>query len=292
MTKKVGILGPLLTWTHAAALKGYDKWNEIVPIDGIDNVIAAVEAGKVDEGVVPEENKISGEIAATYAGIYQRDVTVIDKIGLPIRNCLAVLPTGLSVDRINRFITKPEAYAQTGVWRSKHMPAVSLVPWDSTAGGMMEIRDKNLRDAAGLGPEIAADHYNLAVLARDIDDVADNATLFSVITGGRKVKTQPEQGKTYETWLLMMPLQNVPGELYRMLTPIYKHGLDMTKISSIEHLPMYLPGGYLFEIRIKGHAAEPRVKSALSALEKQCAKEATKLVIAGSYPLVRLSDVR
>ncbi|MBI2580373.1 hypothetical protein HYV85_01045 [Candidatus Woesearchaeota archaeon] len=299
MEKTVAILGPMLTYTHAAAMEHYDESARIIPLGSIDAVIAAVEKEDVDEGVVPEENRVKHEIEETYAGLYKRAVTVVGKVVLPIKNCIGVSNSSANLERITEIWTKADAYAQCGDWLGKHTPNARLVPWNSTASAIEGLSAKKLPHVAAIGPQVAIEHYGLHLAAQGIDDVNDNATLFSVIGRGREIG-MPQANEEYETWLLMRPAGDAPGELYRLLRPISEHGVDMTKICSLPQdrlmragKPLLdLPGGYLFEVRVKGHILDSKVGAMLGDLRKACETEKTELVVAGSYKMVRLADYR
>ncbi|MEK6853905.1 MAG: hypothetical protein AABX60_01100, partial [Nanoarchaeota archaeon] len=55
---------------------------------------------------------------------------------------------------------------------------------------------------------------------------------------------------------------------------------------------LHLPGGYLFQVNVRGHAYDSRLSAMLSELEQVCRKENTELRVAGSYQMVRLADYR
>ncbi|MEK6854152.1 MAG: prephenate dehydratase domain-containing protein, partial [Nanoarchaeota archaeon] len=264
MTKTVAVLGPQLTYTDAAAKKYYRKQRirRVYP-SSIDAVIAAVESGEADEGVVPEENRVKHEIEETYARIYGGNVTTVGKVIIPIQNCVGTYGS-VPLDGITEVWTKADAYAQCGDWLGRHMPNARLVARNSTAGAIEELSREKLTYVAAIGPHLAIAHYGLHSAAQGIDDRKDNATLFAVIRKGR-VAWIPEAEEHIpsgdcETWLMMMPSGDAAGELYRLLTPISRHGVDMTKIVSITQDRLmrdgkellHLPGGYLFQVNVRG----------------------------------------
>jgi chorismate mutase/prephenate dehydratase len=69
-----------------------------------------------------------------------------------------------------------------------------------------------------------------------------------------------------------------PGALFRLLEPLAKHKISMTRIESRpSHQKKW---DYVFFLDIDGHAEEPRVAKALAALKQR----ASLFRVLGSYP--------
>src|SRR3989338_8678140 len=102
--KKVGILGPLNTYTHQAALAYYgDEKVEVVPYATIDDVFDKVESGEAGQGVVPEENVIEGTVRATIDGYYNRQVHLKGHVVIPVSHCLGALE-GTRLEEVTHII--------------------------------------------------------------------------------------------------------------------------------------------------------------------------------------------
>jgi chorismate mutase/prephenate dehydratase len=69
-----------------------------------------------------------------------------------------------------------------------------------------------------------------------------------------------------------------PGALFRLLEPLAKHGINMTRIESRPSRKR--KWDYVFFIDVEGHASEPPVAEALAEIEEQ----ATMFRVLGSYP--------
>jgi len=116
--------------------------------------------------------------------------------------------------------------------------------------------------------------YGLEVLAAEIEDRADNTTRFLVI--GRKLLAASGEDRT--TLLLSVGGTGGPGALYRLLEPLARHGISMTRIESRPSRKR--KWDYVFFIDIEGHADDAPVAKALRELEKR----ASLLRVLGSYP--------
>jgi len=112
------------------------------------------------------------------------------------------------------------------------------------------------------------------VLAAEIEDRADNSTRFLVL--GRKILRASGADRT--TLLLSAGDTEKPGALQRLLDPLARHRISMSRIES--RPSRRRKWDYVFFIDIDGHAEDANVKKALAALKKR----ASLFRILGSYP--------
>mgnify|MGYP002713220926 FL=1 len=110
------------------------------------------------------------------------------------------------------------------------------------------------------------------VLVSNIEDEPDNTTRFLVI--GRKPTPPSGDDKTS----LLLSTKNQPGALYQLLSPLYKHSIDLTRIES--RPSRRGTWDYVFFVDLKGHADDPKIQTALLELER----EASLFKVLGSYP--------
>ncbi len=112
------------------------------------------------------------------------------------------------------------------------------------------------------------------MLAAQIEDRPDNATRFLVL--GRKLFAASGEDRT--TLLLSAGHSDAPGALYRLLEPLARHRISMTRIESRpSHRRKW---DYVFFVDIEGHSDEPHVSKALAALKKR----SSLFRVLGSYP--------
>ncbi len=151
-------------------------------------------------------------------------------------------------------------------------PLVELVPVASNAEGARRARDE--KDTAAIAGDTAAEVYGLTVLVAEIEDRPDNTTRFLVV--GRKLFAPSGVDRT--SIIVSGGHTDAPGALYRLLEPLAKHRINVTRIES-------RPSGrrkwdYVFFLDIEGHAAEPRIAKALASLKKR----ASLFRVLGAYP--------
>jgi chorismate mutase/prephenate dehydratase len=174
------------------------------------------------------------------------------------------------LDRIRVVYSHPQALAQC----SNFLDGLDVIqePVYDTAGSAKMIKERNIREAAAIASERAADLYGLRILRRNIQDFAENFTRFYVI--GRESSSRTGQDKTS----IVFVTNHTPGSLHRALGELATRGINLTKIES---RPIKgTPWEYRFFIDFEGHQTDPGSSEAIAAL----GKSSTFLKILGSYP--------
>lgn len=264
----IAYLGPEATYTHAAALKHFGHSAQMQAQPGIEDVFRAVETQAAHLGVVPAENSSEGAITFTLDRLLDTPLKICGEILLPVRHQL--LACGGDMKRITRVAGHAQALAQCRGWLTRHLPHVETLALSSNAEAARRAAgDETLAAVAGAA---AAELYGLNALATDIADDPENTTRFFVI--GQKDAGVSGDDKTS----LVVSARNRPGALYRLLEPLARHEVSMTRIESRPARTALWE--YVFFIDIEGHAQDARVKPALAALEH----EAAFFRNLGSYP--------
>ena len=267
---KVAFLGPEGTFTQTALLTHFGHSVRALPLGSIDEVFHEVEAGSADFGVVPIENSTEGTVNHTLDRFLTSPLKICGEVELRIRHHL--MGNMGSLSRIARVCSHPQSLAQCRGWLDEHLPGVEQVPVSSNAEGARRARDE--KGSAAIAGETAAEVYGLKLLAAQIEDHADNSTRFLVL--GRKLFAPSGEDRT--TLLVSVRHTDSPGALHRLLAPLARHRVSMTRIES--RPSRRRKWDYVFVIDLEGHADEPRVARALAALKRR-----TSLYrVLGSYP--------
>jgi chorismate mutase / prephenate dehydratase len=267
---KVAFLGPEGTFTQTAVLTHFGHSVRALPLTSIDEVFHEVEAGNADFGVVPIENSTEGTVNHTLDRFLTSPLKICGEVELRIRQHLMGQMGALS--RIARVCSHPQSLAQCREWLDEHLPGIEQVAVASNAEGARRARDE--KGTAAIAGETAAEVYALKVLAADIEDRADNTTRFLVL--GRKLFAASGEDRT--TLLVSVGHTDAPGALYRLLEPLARHRVSLTRIES--RPSRRRKWDYVFFIDLEGHAEERHVARALAALQKR----ASLFRILGSYP--------
>ncbi len=267
---KVAYLGPEATFCQAAVLTHFGHSVRALPLGSIDEVFHEVESAAADLGVVPIENSTEGTVNHTLDRFIGSPLKICGEVELRIHHYL--MGNMSARGRIVRICSHPQSLAQCRGWLQEHLPGVELVHASSNGEAARRARDE--RGTAAIAGDTAAEVYGLKVLAAQIEDRADNTTRFLVL--GRKLLAA--SGKDRTTLLVSVSDADSPGALHRLLEPLARHRVSMTRIESRpSHRRKW---DYLFFIDIDGHAGEAHVARALAALERR----SSLFRVLGSYP--------
>ncbi|MCP5091141.1 MAG: prephenate dehydratase [Gammaproteobacteria bacterium] len=268
---KIGFLGPEGTFTQTAVYKHFGHSVRALPFHTIDEVFQEVESGAADFGVVPIENSTEGSVNNTLDMFLTSPLKISGEIELRIEQHLMSKFRGL--EKIERICAHEQSLAQCRGWIREHLPHVELVGMSSNAAGARRARDES--GTAAIGPEVAADVYELGVMVNNIEDRPDNATRFLVV--GRQLLASSGHDKTT---LLVSTSDTAGGAgvLHQLLQPLATHGVSMTRIES--RPSQRRNWDYVFFIDIEGHAADSPISDALAQLEES----SSLFKVLGAYP--------
>ncbi len=268
---KIGFLGPEGTFTQTAVFKHFGHSVRALPFHTIDEVFQEVECGAADFGVVPIENSTEGSVNNTLDMFLTSPLKISGEIELKIEQHLMGKMPGL--ENIERICAHEQSLAQCRGWLREYLPHVELIGMSSNAAGARRARDED--GTAAIGPEVAADVYDLKIMVNNIEDRPDNATRFLVV--GRKLLAASGDDKTT---LLISTSDTAGGAgvLHNLLQPLATYGISMNRIES--RPSRRKNWDYVFFIDIEGHAEDPPVANALRELEEN----SSLFRVLGAYP--------
>ena len=268
---KIGFLGPEGTFTQTAVYKHFGHSVRALPFHTIDEVFQEVESGAADFGVVPIENSTEGSVNNTLDMFLTSPLKIAGEIELKIEQHLMSNFKGL--ENIERICAHEQSLAQCRGWLRENLPHVELIGMSSNAAGARRARDED--GTAAIGPEVAADVYELEIMVNNVEDRADNATRFLVV--GRKLLAPSGEDKTT---LLVSTSDTAGGAgvLHQLLQPLSEHKVSMTRIES--RPSRRRKWDYVFFIDIEGHAEEAPVSEALAQLDER----SSLFKVLGAYP--------
>lgn len=265
----ISYLGPEATYTEQAARKNFGAQPIYQPMATIPDVFAAVEKGEAHHGVIPIENSTGGVVSHSIDMLAETDLTIINQIYLPIEHCLI---SKSPLEGVREVHSKDQALAQCREWLARHLPHAQQIDADSTAQAVKLAGEQD--GVAAIASELAAEKYGVPVIARSIQDVANNVTRFLVL--GRE---PVGEGTGHDRTSLLVSLNDEPGALEKVLHPLSARGINMTKIES--RPSRRKAWDYLFYIDIDGHWNDERVQEAITELKASC----PLVKWLGSYPV-------
>jgi chorismate mutase/prephenate dehydratase len=268
---KTAFLGPVGTYSEQAMHEYFGQSIEGLPCPSIDEVFRAVEAGAAEFGVVPVENSTEGAVSRTLDLFLQTQLVIGGELALPIHHNLLTLSGNLT--GVTRICAHAQALAQCQHWLTANAPHLERQAVSSNAeAARIASEDPTVAAIAG---DRAAAHYGLQVAYALIQDDPHNRTRFVMI--GK----EPAAPSGYDQTSLIVSVQNEPGAMFRLLEPLARHGVSMTRFES--RPARSGTWAYYFYIDLEGHRDDAPVAAALAELEEKAAF----LKILGSYPRSR-----
>lgn len=266
-TLRIAYLGPSYSFTHLAAMERFGTSATFIPVNNIAAVFEEVNRGHADYGIAPIENSTDGRVVDTLDMFTRLPLKICGEVQLSIHHHLMAR---CQRSEITEIYSKPQALSQCRDWLSRNMPQSRLIEVTSTSTAAQLARDKF--GAAAVASRQAAVHYELQIVAEDIEDNKSNVTRFAVI--GDEATRPSGDDKT----AVLLQIPHKPGSLAEALTAFKKNNVNLTWIESF---PLKGPEvGYVFFLECEGHAADARTKRVLAELEKK----AVRLELLGSYP--------
>ena len=272
---RVAYFGPAGTFSEEALLTQSDlAAGERTPFAAVPEVIAAVERGQADGGVVPIENMIEGSVSVTLDTLaFDSDLLIQREIDLPVSLNLCARP-GVALADVRTVVSFPHAIAQCRGWMAKKIPNAEPRASHSTSDAAREVSRSKRTDLAAICNALAAEIYGLDVLASEIEDHPENQTRFVLV--GRGVPAPTGHDKTS---IVCFQRADRPGSLLSILQEFAARAINLTKLESRPTKRGL--GDYCFFMDCEGHIADEVVADALRNL---AAKQA-EVKFLGSYPV-------
>ena len=273
---RVAFLGPAGTFAEEALRASAPAGSAIteLPYPTIFEAVMAVQLRAVDRAVVPIENSIEWSVNATLDALANEapDVRIVAEVDHPVHQTL-IAPAGVALEEVTRVMSHPQATAQCARFLGERLPDAEVVSTTSTAEGVRIVAESN-EPWAAIGPRLAAELYDAAVLAERIEDHPDNQTRF-VWLAPADVEPHAATKTSVVFWGFN---DRSPGALMRVLGEFADREINLTKIESRPRRVAL--GHYMFFADLEGAASDAAVAEALHALGERV----EVLRVLGSYP--------
>lgn len=269
----IAYLGPEAANTHVAAMKKFGASVDYHAMASIGDIFTAVEKGEADYAVIPAENSTEGSVRETLDNFVESDLKIVAQIYLEISHSLI---SNSKLEEITRVYSKDQALAQCRHWLRRHLPNAQLIDAPSTSRAVQIAKEEV--GAAAVAAELAAEHYGVPIVERNIQDRSDNTTRFFVL--GKKASGSVGNGRDMTSFLISLgdEAASHSGALLKMLMPLAERGINLSKIES--RPSKRRPWDYYFFIDVTGHFEDASMKEALAELKKFC----PLVKWLGSYP--------
>jgi prephenate dehydratase len=274
---KVYYLGPPGTFGEQAALDYIERAGlraELSPLSSHPEIVAAIDEGRAELGVVASENSLGGGVIETMDAILaSRSVMICAEQVSAIEQHLIAAP-GLTLPDIKVVISHTQALSQCREFLSDKLPGVRLEAALSTVAAVEEaVRTAN---AAAIANARAAELHGGAILARNIQDVDNNKTRFLVLSREDAAPTGDDKTS------LAFTVPDRPGAVVSVMQEFSNRGINLTRIESRPSRQKL--GEYVFLLDFQGHRLDPGPAAALDAIRRAGARLLPGGRPLGSYP--------
>ena len=211
---------------QVAAQLYFGKKVEVIACDNFRDVVkVAGNKKESDGGVMAIENSIAGSILANYNLLQKSNLKIIGEIYLQIRQNLMV-SRGVTLEDIREVHSHTMALQQCYDFLDKHK--WKLVETEDTALSAKHIHQHNSKHIAAIASKLAAELYDLDVIAPNIQTLKNNYTRFLILQ--RQEAAQPVTGANKAS--VNFHTDHSRGSLAKVLTKIAEGGINLSKLQS------------------------------------------------------------
>jgi len=259
---------------HEMAARYYHKDSavEIIPANSFSDLIKVVEDPELaDVGMMAIENTLAGGILPNYKLINQSGLHITGEIYLRIVQNLMALP-GQKISDLKEVRSHHMAIAQCRRFFRQY-PHIQLVESLDTALSAREIRDGNLKGIGAIASELAADLYDLEIIAKGIETNKKNYTRFLVLEhryfSGNDANKVDKASISFTT-------SHEAGSLNKVLSVLAAYNINLSKIQSVPIEGRHWE--YMFFVDVIAESSL-RLDQALNAIRPIC----NNLKVLGMY---------
>jgi prephenate dehydratase len=227
MQKKVSIQGFEGCFHQLAAKQYYGEGTEVICCSTFKEVIKNTASGKQSNGgIIAIENSIAGSILPNYNLILKSNVKIVGEVYLHIKQHLLV-NRGVQLADIKEVHSHYMAIQQCNTFLDKYN--WKLVETEDTALSAKHIYQYKNKHAAAIAGKLAADIYNLDIIAPNIHTQKNNYTRFLVLLHKDAAVAVTHADKASVNFVT----GNEKGSLAKVLTVIAAEGINLSKLQSM-----------------------------------------------------------
>lgn len=223
---RVSIQGFEGSFHQEAARLFFGKNVEVICCATFKEVIKIAEnKNESSGGVMAIENSIAGSILPNYNLLQKSSLTVIGEVYLQIKQNLMVNP-GVQLEDIREVHSHPMAIQQCFGFLDKYN--WKLVETEDTALSAKHIHQHRSKHIAAIASKLAAEIYQLNMIAPNIHTLKNNYTRFLILQRQDKPMEIPGANKASINFYT----DHSKGSLAKVLTTIAGAGINLSKLQS------------------------------------------------------------
>ena len=224
--KKVSIQGFEGSFHQAAARQFFGKNVHVICCATFREVIKiATDKNASDGGVMAIENSIAGSILPNYNLLQKSNLKIAGEVYLRINQHLLVNP-GVQLEDIREVHSHPMALLQCIDYLEKYN--WKLIETDDTALSARYIHQHKSKHIAAIASKLAAELYDLEIIAPNIHTQKNNYTRFLILARPEMVKEIDNADKAS----INFQTDHSKGSLAKVLLKIADGGINLSKLQS------------------------------------------------------------
>ena len=227
----VAYLGTKGSYSHVAATKFFEGFLGKIEAFGCENfeqIVGNVETHNCEFGVLPVENSSSGSINEVLDILQTTKSTIVGEQFLQIDHSILGIKN-ISLNNITDVYSHPQPLAQCSQWLHNMLPHVRIHYTKATSEAMETVKQKQDPFHVAIASRLAASFFDLVPLFDNISNNPHNLTRFIIIY---MTPTLVPLNVKAKTSLGFSVKKYTPGSLIKVLSEIYKHNLNLSKIIS------------------------------------------------------------
>lgn len=271
MDAKIAIQGIKGSFHHQVAQHYFGSSGAIVECMSFDEVANMLVDQKVAKGVMALENSIAGSIVPNYALIDRNNLHIIGEYYLDIHmNLMAI--HGQKIEDLKEVHSHPIALLQCAVFFRRY-PHIKLVESGDTAETARRVQEQKLIGIGAVASPIAAELYDLEILAAGIHTVQSNKTRFVILKSANKEWPKEAINKAS----VKFELDDTPGSLATVLNVMNNCKLNLTKIQSMPVIETPFHYSFFVDVVFEKYKHYEKAKNILALMT-------THFKVLGEYP--------
>ena len=260
MINTVAIQGVKGSFHHIVSKQFFEKPVETIDCLTFDRVVDALISEECDAAIMALENSIAGSIIPNYALIDKYNLHMVGEHYLDIQHNLMALPNQ-SIEDIKEVYSHPMALLQCKEFFRLY-PQIKLIEDKDTAEVAERIQKHNLKEVAAIASVMAADIFQLEILAHSIQTIKHNETRFVIVKRTNSEVPESEINKAS----IKFETDHKRGSLAAILNVMSDCKLNLTKIQSLPIVETPWKYSFFVDITFEKYSDFKKAKSIIEIM--------------------------
>ena len=275
MIKSVAIQGVKGSFHHIVSQQFFDETINVSEYLTFDGVVDSILNAKDDAAIMAIENSIAGSIIPNYALIDNFGLHIVGEHYLDIQHHLMALPNQ-TIDDIKEVYSHPMALLQCKAF-FKQYPHIKLIEDKDTAEVAQRIQTNQSKHVAAIASRLAAELFELEILAESIQTIKHNETRFFIVKTKNSEIPEVEINKAS----IKFELDHKRGSLATILNVLSDCKLNLTKIQSLPKIETPWKYAFFVDVTFDTYSDYKKAKSIMEIM-------AQDFKVLGEYKNARL----